>query len=380
LKIILAPDSFKGTLSSIEIIEVMKKKANEIFENVEVISIPLADGGEGTVDAILMATNGFKEKHKVTGPMGTEVVAELGLVKDGNTAVIEMAQASGLSLIPKLALDPLHATSYGTGELIKIALKKGCTELIVGIGGSATNDGGMGAMEALGVKFLNANGKELHGCAKNLGKVAFIDMSQICKGISKCHISVICDVNNQLLGENGATFVYGPQKGLTVELIEEIEEGMSNYASVLEQTLGKIIANMPGAGAAGGLGAAMYGFLNAKLLPGVNVILDLVNFDQLLEGTSFVVTGEGKMDKQSVFFDKAPMGIMKRCAQNNVPVLAVVGGMEEGAEAFWGGNLNSMITTVNGIMSLDYAQENALRLLENAVERMFLMVKIGMNI
>ncbi len=380
MKIIFAPDSFKGALSSVEVIHVLEEKARKVFGEVDTAAVPMADGGEGTIDALIIPMGGEKPKFSVTGPTGDMVEAELGLLKDGETAVVEMAQASGLSLIPEGKKDPLTATSYGTGELIRIALDKGYKKIIIGIGGSATNDGGMGAMEALGGIFLDDNGNVLVGNAKNLAKVKTIDLSRMHGKISECWFSVICDVKNPLLGENGATYIYGPQKGITPDLLEELDRGMANYVEVVEHTLGKEIADVAGAGAAGGLGAALYGFLNAELRPGVQVVLDTAGFERLLEGTSFVVTGEGNIDRQSILYGKVPQGIMECCARHNIPVLVVAGGMGDGAELFWKEHTGSIMTTVNGPMTLEYAMKNARVLLENAAERMFLMVKIGMMV
>lgn len=380
MKIVFAPDSFKGSLSSLEIIDVLNESARRIFDNVVTVPVPMADGGEGTIDALTVPAGGTRETVPVTGPMNNPVEAVIGYIHEGKTAVIEMAQASGLFLIPGGKKDPLAATSYGTGELIRKVLDEGIRSIIIGIGGSATNDGGMGAMRALGVRFLDAYGKELHGSGSDMELVCSIDATGLNPAVSECDITVICDVSNPLLGKDGATYIYGPQKGVTPDLLDRLEKGMSNYIRVVENTLHKEIAGIPGAGAAGGMGAALMAFLGARLKPGIDVVLDAVNFDGLIDGAAFVVTGEGNIDEQSVRFGKVPSGIMKRCTPKKVPVAVISGGMGKGAELFWQNNLGSIMTTVNGIMTLDEAIANSRELLKNGADRMFLLIKMGMSI
>ncbi|RCX16354.1 glycerate kinase [Anaerobacterium chartisolvens] len=380
MKIVFAPDSFKGSLSSLEIIDVLNESARRIFEDVATVPVPMADGGEGTIDALIVPAGGTKETVTVTGPMGNPVEAVIGYIHEGKTAVLEMAQASGLFLVPGGKKNPLAATSYGTGELIRRVLDKGIRSIIIGIGGSATNDGGMGAMRALGVRFLDAEGKELEGRGSDLELVRSIDASGLNPAASECSITVICDVSNPLLGKDGATYIYGPQKGVTPDLLDRLDRGMAGYIKVVEGNLNKEIANAPGAGAAGGMGAALMAFLGAELKPGIDVVLDAVGFDGLIDDASFVVTGEGNIDEQSVRFGKVPTGIMKRCTPKKVPVAVISGGMGKGAELFWRDNLGSIMTTVNGIMTLDTAIANSKELLRSGADRMFLLIKIGMGI
>jgi glycerate 2-kinase len=380
MKIVFAPDSFKGSLSSLEIIDVLNESARRIFDDVVTVAVPMADGGEGTIDALIMPAGGTKETVTVTGPMGNPVEAFIGYIHEGKTAVVEMAQASGLSLVPYGKKNLLLATSYGTGELIQKALDNGIRSIIIGIGGSATNDGGMGAMKALGVRFLDAAGKDLDGRGSDLELVSRIDVTGLNPAVFECDITVICDVSNPLLGKDGATYIYGPQKGGAPDLLDRLEKGMTNYINVVENTLHKKIANVSGAGAAGGMGAALMAFLDAELRPGIDVVLEAVNFNNLINGASFVVTGEGNIDEQSVRFGKVPSGIMKHCAPKKVPVAVISGGIGKGAELFWKDNLGSIMTTVNGIMTLDQAIANSKELLKNGVDRMFLLIKIGMSI
>lgn len=379
MNILLAPDSFKGSLTSLELTHILADRAAHHFPQANLFPLPVADGGEGTVDALVTACKGQIDHCQVTGPLGQAVVAALGWIDQGETAVLEMAQASGLPLMGK-QLNPLAATSYGTGEMIRYALDKGAKRLILGIGGSATNEGGMGMLSALGAVFYDACGARLRGSAGELANLDRADLGGLDPRLSSTPITVLCDVNNPLLGENGATAVYGPQKGVTPALFPAIEEGMRRYAEVLERQLGREIRFLPGAGAAGGMGAALGGVLGATLSPGIQTILEVAGFDALLDRCDLVVTGEGRLDGQSVRFGKLVSGIALRCSERNIPVIALVGGMGEEAEAFYNLGLNSIVTTVRSIMSLDDALHNAAFLAADAADRAFLMLKIGMKL
>ena len=379
MNILLAPDSFKGSLSSLELTRILADRAAHHFPQATLFSLPVADGGEGTVDALVTACKGRIDHCRVTGPLGQAVDAALGWIDKGKTAVLEMAQASGLPLMGG-QLDPMTASSYGTGEMIRYALDQGANRLILGIGGSATNEGGMGMLSALGAAFFDASGTHLRGSAGELGCIERVDLSKLDPRLSSTPITVLCDVNNPLLGENGATAIYGPQKGVTPALFPLIEKGMQHYAEVLEHQLKKEIRFLPGAGAAGGMGAALGSVLGATLSPGVQTILEVAGFDALLDQCDLVITGEGRLDEQSVRFGKLVSGIAQRCSNRNIPVIALVGGMGEGAEAFYDLGLNSIITTVQSIMPLEDALHNAAALAADAADRAFLMIKIGMKI
>ncbi|QOX65105.1 glycerate kinase [Anoxybacterium hadale] len=379
MRFVFAPDSFKGSFTSREIIDCLTRYAEKYFPEAELVGIPMADGGEGTVEALISSLGGVKEDVKVVGPMGVETKAVIGYLHDGKTAVLEMAQASGLALAGRNN-DPLKATSYGTGQMIRHALDRGVENIVIGIGGSATNDGGMGAMTALGVTFLDSRGRTLTGCGENLGKVAAVEPGNLLIRASEARISVICDVTNPLLGENGATYVYGPQKGVRKDELKALDTAMEHYIQQVECRLGRALRQLPGAGAAGGMGAALSGFLNAELKPGIEVILDLAGFDRIAQSASLVITGEGRIDRQSLEFGKVPFGVMKRCKPHGVPVLILAGSMGREANSVLESKQVSIMTSVNDVMTIEEAMENSEELLESAVERLFLMLKIGHNL
>lgn len=378
MKLLFASDSFKGTLSSEQIIRLLTDSANRIFPGCETVGVPIADGGEGTVDAVIAVTKGCLRTVKVHGPLMEEASASYG-VFHGDSAIIEMAAASGLPMVPAQKRNPLHTTTYGTGELIKDALDNGYRRLSIAIGGSATNDGGMGAMRALGIKFLDQDGKELSGIGEDLGKVADIDVSGLHPAVKDASITVMCDVNNPLTGSDGATYTFGKQKGGTPEILDELEAGMKQYAAVMRDKLGLDVENLAGAGAAGGLGAALCGYLNAELKSGIETVLDLIDFDGLLEGTDLVVTGEGRIDWQSAF-GKVPSGVGMRCKAKQIPAVAIVGGMGNGAEKIYEFGVDSIVPTINGAMDIEEALERAEELYISAADRAFRMIRAGMQV
>lgn len=377
MKLLFASDSFKGTLSSEQIIRLLTDSANRIFPGCETVGVPIADGGEGTVDAVIAVTKGQLRNVKVHGPLMEEAEASYG-VFHGDSAVIEMAAASGLPMVPTEKRNPLHTTTYGTGELIRDALESGYRRLSIAIGGSATNDGGMGAMRALGVRFLDKEGKELAGVGADLGKVADIDVSGLHPAVKEASITVMCDVNNPLTGPDGATYTFGKQKGGTPEILDQLEQGMKQYAAVMRDKLGLDVENLAGAGAAGGLGAALCGYLHAELKSGIETVLDLIDFDGLLEGTDLVVTGEGRIDWQSAF-GKVPSGVGMRCKAKNIPAVAIVGGMGKGAEKIYEFGVDSIVPTINGAMDIEEALERAEELYVSAADRTFRMIRAGMQ-
>lgn len=380
MKFLFAPDSFKGSITALDAAHMLTEVCNKTFGSVETIEVPVADGGEGTVDSLVIAANGIYGTYKVTGPLYEPVDAKFGLINEGKTAVIEMAQASGLPLIPAKKRNPLKATSKGTGELISHILDSGIKDLIIGIGGSATNDGGMGMLIALGAKFYDENNDLLSGCGEDLIKVKNMDISALNDKVRDVKITVICDVTNPLLGENGATYVYGRQKGAAAEKLKKLEEGMKNYAKVFEDECGMDIASFEGAGAAGGMGGALKSVLGATLKPGIEAVLDAVVFDEMIKDVDLVVTGEGYLDSQSVKFGKVPTGIAKRCSKSGVPVAVITGGMGEGAEEIYDIANITIMTTINAAMSIDTAMENATELYKGAAERLFKSIKMGMEI
>lgn len=378
MKLLFASDSFKGTLSSEQIINLLSDSANRIFPGCETLGVPVADGGEGTVDAVIAVTKGELRSVKVHGPLMEETQAIYGVFHE-DSAIIEMAAASGLPMVPSEKRNPLHTTTYGTGELIKDALDNGYRRLSIAIGGSATNDGGMGAMRALGVRFLDKDGAELTGVGADLAKVADIDIGGLHPAVKDADITVMCDVNNPLTGPNGAAYTFGKQKGGTPEILDELELGMKQYAAVMRDRLGLDVENLAGAGAAGGLGAALCGYLGATLKSGIETVLDLIDFDGLLEGTDLVVTGEGRIDWQSAF-GKVPSGVGLRCKAKGIPVIAIVGGMGNGAENIYEFGVDSIIPTINGAMTMEEALERAQELYTCAADRTFRMIRMGMQV
>ena len=378
MKFLFASDSFKGTLTSERIISILDQAAHEVFPDCVCAGIPVADGGEGTMEAVRFVTGGDRIKLEVHNPVMKRINAEYVILPD-KSAMIEMAAASGLPLLSDDQRNPLETTTYGTGELIGDALERGCRNIIIAIGGSATNDGGMGALKALGVRFFDHQGAELNGLGKDLERVADIDLSGLHPAVSETKFSVMCDVTNPLTGGNGATYTFGKQKGGTKDILDRLETGMLNYQRIIEDKLDVKVNSIPGAGAAGGLGAGLCVFLHATMKSGIEIVLDMIDFDRLLEDVDLVITGEGRIDWQSAF-GKVVSGIGMRCKNNNVPAVAIVGGMGDKAESIYDYGIASIITTVNGIMSLEEASERVEELYLNAAVRAFRMIKTGLSI
>ena len=332
MKVVIAIDSLKGSLSSMEAGTAIKDGILAAKPDAEVIVKPLADGGEGTTDALIEGMNGERIDLTVTGPMHTPVDAYYGYLKDTNTAVMEMASAAGITLVPDSEKNPLLATSYGVGEMINDAIQRGCRNFIIGIGGSVTNDGGIGMLKALGVRFLDENGEDAGEGGQALAKVARIDVSGLNPLLKECHIQVACDVNNPLCGENGSTYVYGPQKGVTEDMKKTLDEAMAHFARVTSETLENDYVNTPGAGAAGGLGYAFLAYTGATLTPGIELILDAVGLEEELSGADVVVTGEGRLDFQTAM-GKAPVGVARLAKKYNAKVIAFAGSVTKEATA-----------------------------------------------
>lgn len=332
MKVVIAIDSLKGSLSSMEAGTAIKDGILAAKPDAEVIVKPLADGGEGTTDALIEGMNGERIDLTVTGPMHTPVDAYYGYLKDTNTAVMEMASAAGITLVPDSEKNPLLATSYGVGEMINDAIQRGCRNFIIGIGGSVTNDGGIGMLKALGVRFLDENGEDAGEGGQALAKVARIDVSGMNPLLKECHIQVACDVNNPLCGENGSTYVYGPQKGVTEDMKKTLDEAMAHFARVTSETLENDYMNTPGAGAAGGLGYAFLAYTGAALTPGIELILDAVGLEEELSSADVVVTGEGRLDFQTAM-GKAPVGVARLAKKYNAKVIAFAGSVTKEATA-----------------------------------------------
>lgn len=378
MKLLFVSDSFKGSLSSEQTIELLTKAAEEIFPNCSCGGMPVADGGEGTAQAVVQAVNGRIQEADVQGPLGEQAHAFYGQL-DEKRAVLEMACASGLPLVPEKERNPEKTTTFGTGELIRHVLDDGYRDISIAIGGSATNDGGMGCMRALGVKFLDKSGKELQGCGKDLIHVAEIDISGLDPRILQSKITVMCDVTNPLCGKDGATWTFGKQKGADESMQERLEAGMQNYRDVIKRQFDIDLDQIPGAGAAGGLGAALLVFLHGELKSGIETVLELIDFDRKLEDVSLVVTGEGRTDWQSCF-GKVVQGVGDHCKKKGVPAAALVGSMGPGAEKIYEHGICSIMTTVNGVMPLEEAMDHAEELYFAAALRLFRFIKTGMDI
>lgn len=376
MKFLFASDSFKGSLSSEQTAVLLAKAAHEVFPSCETDALAAADGGEGTTDALLSACGGEKILVKVHGPRMALTPAFFGRLENG-TAIVEMAAASGLALIPVPERDPLLTSSFGTGELIKAALDAGCTGLAAAIGGSATNDGGMGCMRALGVRFLDRDGHELEGRGIDLERVERIDVSGLDPRLQETEVTVMCDVTNPLCGPDGASFTFGPQKGGTPESLLRLEAGMQHYCRVLNRTFHADADAITGGGAAGGLGAALALFMNGHLQPGIQTVLDLIHFDSHLDGVSLVVTGEGRADASSQK-GKVMQGVARRCREHDIPVVGLVGSMEDSAAGLTEDGISSLMTTVNAPMTVEQAMEDAGKLYYGAAVRMFRLLKTGM--
>lgn len=341
-KILLVPDSFKGTLSSRQVCQVMAGQLRRFFPQAQVKSIPVADGGEGSVEAFLAAAGGERRMLTVTGPFGEPVEAFYGILGDGRTAVIEMAACAGLPLAEG-RLNPERATTYGVGELLLAAKEAGCTKAILGLGGSCTNDGGVGAAAALGAKFTRADGAAFIPTGGTLGEIAALDVSPVAQALQGMELTAMCDIDNPLYGEAGAAAVFAPQKGADAAMVARLDAGLRHLGQVAARCLGRDFSHLPGAGAAGGLGFGMAAFCGAQLRMGIDAVLDAVGFDSLLPGTDVVFTGEGKIDSQSAR-GKVVSGVAARCRKAGVPVVAVVGQIGQGFEEMYQQGLTAVFS------------------------------------
>ena len=376
MKMLFASDSFKGTLTSRQTVRLLARAAGDVFGEIEYSGVPVADGGEGTAEAVVAAENGEWIETGVRGPLMERVTARYGRL-DARRAIIEMAASSGLTLVPAGRRDPLRATSYGTGELIRHALDRGFTDISVAIGGSATNDGGMGCARALGARFLDGEGRALEGRGEDLERVRAIDLSGLDPRVAGARITVMCDVTNPLCGENGATMTFGAQKGATPETQARLEAGMANYRDVIRRQFGVDPDAIRGAGAAGGLGTALTVFLGGVMRSGIDTVLDLIDFDRRLEGVDLVVTGEGRTDWQSCF-GKVMQGVGERAARKGVVAVGLSGSLGPGAARIFDHGIAALMTTVDAPMPLQEALDRAEELYYLGAVRMFRFIRAGM--
>ena len=378
MKIVIAPDSFKGSSSSMAVASRIEKGILKVFPEAQTVKIPIADGGEGTVDALIRGAGGDIYTTSVTGPMGEDIDAQFAILANG-TAALEMAASSGLPLVPQDRRNPLLATTYGVGQMILAAIGKGATEIVIGLGGSATNDGGAGMAQALGCSLQDDGGRELDFGGGALEHLARIDISGLDPRIKDVKIKIASDVSNPLCGLVGASAIFGPQKGAGPEMVAQLDRNLAHYADIVKATIGRDMAEIPGAGAAGGLGFGLLAFCGASIGSGIETMLDAVSFDEKLTGVCLCITGEGRIDGQSAF-GKVPVGVAGRAKKQNIPVLAIVGGIGDGAQAVYDFGIDSIMSIVDCPMPLDDAMANAGELIEDAAERAMRMVRIGQMI
>ena len=376
MKIVIAPQAFKGSISALDAAEAMRKGILAVFPDADVALVPVADGGDGTLETLVEGSGGEIREAEVTGPLGERRPTQWGAMGDGVTAVIEMARTSGLALVPLDRRDPLNATTYGLGEIVSAALDDGFRRFIMGIGGSATNDAGAGMAQALGVRLLDAAGNELpHGGAA-LANLSRIDMTGIDPRVTESSFLVACDVSNPLTGPEGASAIYGPQKGATPEMVQTLDAALLHFSEIARHDIGADVNDLRGAGAAGGLGGGMVAFLDAELRAGVDIILDTVGLDDALEGADLVLTGEGALDYQTVY-SKAPIGVAERAKRLGIPVIAIAGTLGDRYRLVHEHGIDAAVAITNAPMSLEEASSRAADLIADAAEQTARMMKVG---
>jgi glycerate kinase len=373
-RIILAPDSYKGTMSSVEICNIMSSAIKKHLSEAEIVKIPVADGGEGTVECFLEAVGGRKIALKVKGPYFEEIDSFYGILSDGNTAIVEMAAAAGLPLVEDRK-NPALTTTYGVGQLIRHAVENGCTKVVIGIGGSCTNDGGAGMAAALGYRFIDENNNDFIPTGGTLNQIAKIDSSGRLEVLNTCSIIAACDVDNPLCGINGAAQVFAPQKGADEQMVELLDDNLLYFADMIKKDMGIDLIHIPGTGAAGGLGAGVIAFAGAKLMPGIDIVLDTVKFDEIVKETDLVITGEGKIDGQSLR-GKVVAGIAKRAKLHDVPVIAVVGDIGEDIENVYSLGVTAVMSINRVAVPFETARLRCKSDLELTVDSLMRIMKI----
>ena len=376
MKVAAAIDSFKGSMTSLEVAAAFEKGVKKVYKDAEFIKIPLADGGEGTVKALIDNLDGKMVNIKVKDPLMRDIDSFYGISGDGKTAVIEMAAASGLPLLSPDERNPLKATTFGTGELIKDALEKGCREFIIGIGGSATNDAGTGMLSALGYIFLDENGNELEPNGENLINIKSFKDDKVMKEVSEAKFLIACDVDNPFYGTNGAAHVYGKQKGATGDIIKILDDGMRNFSNVIEKIKKTDISNISGSGAAGGLGGAFTAFFNSELKPGIDIITEKIELENKINSSDYVITGEGRIDFQSAM-GKTPSGVAKLAKKYGIPVIAIGGSVDDEIGNIYDCGITAAFSILDSPMTLGEAMDtkNAQRLVEKTAEQIFRLIK-----
>ena len=358
MKIIIAPDSYKESLTAMEVATAIEAGFRQVMPTAEYIKLPMADGGEGTVQSLVDASNGTIIEHQVTGPLGEQVPAFFGIMGDDKTAVIEMAAASGLHLVSPNLRNPMLTTSYGTGELILAALDHGVDHIIVGIGGSATNDGGIGMAQALGVQLLDNKGQALGFGGQALAQLASIDITTVDPRLAHIKLDVACDVDNPLCGKKGASHIFGPQKGATPAMVAELDQHLAHYAAIIKRDLAIDVKDMAGAGAAGGMGAALLGLFNAQLRSGIEIVIDAVHLGDIIKDADLVITGEGRIDSQTIH-GKTPIGVARTAKKYHKPVIGIAGCLSQDYGVVYDHGIDAVFSVVPAAMSLEHAFNNA---------------------
>ncbi|MEF2072900.1 glycerate kinase [Consotaella aegiceratis] len=376
MKIVIAPDSFKESLSAADVAKAIEAGFREVFPDADYVRIPVADGGEGTVEAMVATTGGAIMRQSVTGPLGEPVEAFYGLSGDGTMAVIEMAAASGLMQVEPGRRDPLTTTTYGVGELIRAALDHGSRRFIIGIGGSATNDGGAGMVQALGGRLLDGDGQDLGFGGGALGALARIDVTGMDPRLADCRIEVACDVDNPLTGPKGASAIFGPQKGATPEMVETLDANLSHYAERIAADLGIDVAEQTGAGAAGGLGAAMLAFLKAELRPGIDIVTEAVGLDAAVGDADLVITGEGRIDAQTAH-GKTPIGVARVARRHGKPVIGIAGSLSADAGAVHAHGIDAVFSAIDRITAIDEAMAEAATNVQSRARNVAATLRLG---
>ena len=378
MKIVIAPDSYKESLSALAVAAAIEQGFCEIFPGAEYVKLPVADGGEGTVEAMVAATEGEIVRVRVTGPLGEPVEGFYGRSGDQKSAFIEMAAASGLEMVPPARRNPLKTTSWGTGELIRHALDAGVKHIIIGIGGSATNDGGAGMVQALGAKLLTEQGEQIGPGGGELDKLARIDISGLDKRLAGCRIEVACDVTNPLIGDEGATAVFGPQKGATPQMIARLDKALAHYAQIIARDLDIDVLNLAGGGAAGGMGAALYAFCGAELRQGIEIVTDALHLDQQVADADLVITGEGRIDSQTIH-GKVPVGVAKIAKRYNKPVIGIAGSLTADVGVVHDHGIDAVFSVIYTVCTLEEALEEAAENVRMAARNIAAALKLGME-
>lgn len=368
MKIVVAPDSFKGSLTAVQVGEAIRRGLLRAMPEAEVVVKPMADGGEGTLRCLLDATGGQLVRTTVKDPLGREIPADFGILGDGQTCVIEMAAASGLPLVEENRRNPLHTTTYGFGQLIRAGLDHGCRRFLLGLGGSATNDGGAGMLQALGFQLLDEQGEPIGFGGGELGRVARIETAGADPRLTACHFTVACDVSNPLVGPSGASHVFGPQKGATPEMVRQLDANLRHLANLMEKTTGVAVHDVPGAGAAGGVAGALLAFLRATLRPGIDMVMEAVRLEEAVCEADLVITGEGQVDAQTAQ-GKTPCGVAELAKRHHVPVIVLAGSIGSGIEWLYARGVTAVFSIVNGPMPLAEAMSRAPELLESVAEQ-----------